>query len=115
MQSASCVSVKCEPTIFELRAATMVIYELWATIQPVCELQAVINIRLWVGSLISLHYIKSALSIYIISSLHVKQSKSNKVIWYIIQYCDLSGNELEKYAIIYPNIEINTEAPVHRY
>ena len=37
----------------------------------------------WVGSHISQHYIKSAFSVYIIASLHVKQSKSNKVIWYI--------------------------------
>ena len=42
-------------------------------------------IRLWVGSRISLHYIKSALSAlaFNISSLHMKQSKSNEVIWYI--------------------------------
>ena len=53
----------------------------------------------------------------IISSLHVKQSKSNKVIsiiifplWYTPEsnhkiYCDLSGNEHEKYASIYANID----------
>ena len=28
------------PKIFQLRAATLVICELWATIQPVCELRA---------------------------------------------------------------------------
>ena len=38
-----------------------------------CEL----IIRLWIVGRISLHYIKSALSFYIIWSLHVKQSESN--------------------------------------
>ena len=46
----------------------------------------------------SLHYIKSALSIYIISSLYVKQSK-------IKIYCDFNENEFEKYANIYTNID----------
>ena len=36
--------------------------------------------KLWVGSRVSLHYINSALLVYIISSLHAKRSKSNKVI-----------------------------------
>ena len=93
-------------TIFELRAATLVI----------CEFaRCKVIIQLWVESRISLDYIKSALSIYIVSSLRVKQSKSNKVMWYIFQlwytpesnrkiYCDLNGNELEKYANVYPNI-----------
>ena len=40
-------------------------------------------IMMWVGSCISLHYIKYALSVYSISSMHVKQSKSNNVIWYV--------------------------------
>ena len=35
------------------------------------------------GSHISLNYIQSALSVYIISNLHLRQSKSNKVIEYI--------------------------------
>ena len=37
-------------------------------------------LRLWVGIRISLRYIKSLVSIYIISSLYVKQSKRKKVI-----------------------------------
>ena len=45
-----------------------------------CKLWVGSRVRLWVGSRISLHYIKSALSVKIISSLHVKRSKSNNVI-----------------------------------
>ena len=84
MQSGSCMSVKCQPNHFRvkrcgsgnLQVASYNSTSLWVTS---CEL----IIRLWVGSWISLHYSKSALSVYIISTLHVKQSKSNKVIWYI--------------------------------
>ena len=72
------------PTIFKLRAATfvnlrIVSYNLTSLLVASYEL----IIRLWVGSRISLHYIKSALSVHIISSLHVKLIKSNQVIWYI--------------------------------
>ena len=78
MQSASYLSVKCESNSFRvaswdsgnLRVVSYNSTSLWVAS---CEL----IIRLWVGSSISLHYIKSALSLYIISSLHVKQSKSN--------------------------------------
>ena len=63
------------PTIFDLRAVTYNLTSLWVAS---CEL----IIRPWVRSRISLHYIKSALSAYIISSLQVKQSKRNRVIWY---------------------------------
>ena len=70
-------------TIFELQAANCNLWVLsynWTSLWVVsCEFL----IRLWVGSLISLHYIKFALLVYTISSLHVKQSKSNKIIWYI--------------------------------
>ena len=116
MQTASYLSVKWQPNNFRvascdsgnLRVVTYNLGSLWVTS---CEL----IIRLLVGSRISLHYFKSALLIYIISSLHVKQSKSNKVMWYIsimiytcdlhLIYCDLNGNELEKYASIYANID----------
>ena len=72
-------------------------------------------IRLWVESRISLHYIKSALSIRIISILHVKQSAISEVIWYIPFiytceqpkiHCDLNINELEKYANLDANINL---------
>ena len=84
MQSATCVSVKCQPKNFRfascdfgnLRVVSYNSTSLWVAS---CELIIV----LWVGSCISVHYIRSALSVYIISSLHVKQSKSNMVIWYI--------------------------------
>ena len=102
MQSASCVSVKCKSNNFrvpscdsgDLRVVSYNSTSLWVA---TCEL----IIRLWVGSCISLHYIKSALWVYVISSLHVKQSKSNKVIWYISIviytwerkiHCDLNRN-----------------------
>ena len=115
MQSASCVSVKCEPNNFRvascesgnLRDVSYRSTSLW-----VASWELIIRLR--VGSHISLHYIKSALSVHIISYLDVKQSKSNKVI-NIFQlrytpesnrkiYFDLNGNELEKYARIYANI-----------
>ena len=115
MQSASCVSVKCEPNNFRvascesgnLRDVSYRSTSLW-----VARWELIIRLR--VGSHISLHYIKSALSVHIISYLDVKQSKSNKVI-NIFQlrytpesnrkiYFDLNGNELEKYARIYANI-----------
>ena len=77
------------PTILELRAAALVICELWATIQPVCKLWAV----------------SYYMSVDIISSMHVQQSKrytpeSKRKI-----YCDLNGNELEKYESIYATID----------
>ena len=76
MQSESCVSVKCEPNNFRpascdtanLRVVSYNSTSLWGA---GCEL----IIRLWGGS-----RIKSALSVYIISSVHTKQSNSNKVI-----------------------------------
>ena len=84
MQSASCVSVKWKPS--NCRVATwdtanlrVVSYNsvLWVAS---CEL----IIKLRVGSRINLHNVKPALLVYIIfSSLHVKQSKNNKVVWYI--------------------------------
>ena len=74
-------------------------------------------IRLWVGNCIILHYIKSTLLIYIISSLYIKKVKAVRsfdifLLWYTPEtspckiYCDLNGNELEKYAIwkIWKNI-----------
>ena len=116
MQSASCVSVKCEPNNFRvascesgnLRDVSYRSTSLW-----VASWELIIRLR--VGSHISLHYIKSALSVHIISYLDVKQSKSNKVInifqlWYTPEsnrkiYFDLNGNELEKYTSIYANID----------
>ena len=42
------------------------------------------TIRVWRKyGVASVHYIKSAFFLYTISSLHVKRSESNKVIWYI--------------------------------
>ena len=81
MQSVSCVSVKCEPNNFQvasgksgnLRVVNYNVKSLWVASYELI-------IRLWVGSQISLLYIKSSLSVHIISSLHVKQSKSNKAI-----------------------------------
>lgn len=40
-------------------------------------------ISLWVGSRISLHHIKFALSLYVVSILHLRQTWSTKVIKYI--------------------------------
>ena len=84
MQSASSMSVKCKLNIFRVVSSDsdnlrVVSYNSTGLSVASCEL----IVRLWVGSRISLHYNKSALSVDIISSLHVKQSESNKVIWYI--------------------------------
>ena len=84
MKSANCIFVKCEPNNFwaassnsgNLRVVSYNSTNLWIAS---CEL----IIRLWEGSCICLHYIKSALSVYIISRLHVKQTESNKELWYI--------------------------------
>ena len=89
MQTASCVTVKYEPKMFDSRAATLVILDLWTTIQQVCEL----IIRLWVGSRISLHYIESPLWVYY-------TPERNRNI-----YCDLNENDSEKYSGIYANID----------
>ena len=81
-------------------------------------------ISLEVGSCISLHYIKSELSVYIISIVHLRQSKNNKAIHifhYPIAtysynlghtpesnheiYYDLIGNELGEYASGYASID----------
>ena len=93
MKSANCVSLKCEPNNFlvtrcnsgNFRVLSYNSTSLWVASYGLI-------ISLWAGSrislnyikspLISLNYIKSPLSVYIISNLHVKQSKSNKVIWY---------------------------------
>ena len=111
MQSAMCMSLKCELNNF--RVASCCSGNLRVVSYNSTSLWIELIIRLWVGSCISLRYIKSAVSVYIISSLHVKQSKRNKVIWFILImvytweqpriYCDLNGNELEKSAGIYAN------------
>ena len=59
MQSASCLSLKWDITVLELQSGTLVIYELLATIQPVCELQAAV---------------KESASVCIISSLHFQST-----------------------------------------
>ena len=76
-----------------------------------CEL----IIKLWVGSRISLYYINSAVSAYIILSLRVKKVKAITEydifqLWYASEsnpktYCNLNENELKKYASIYANID----------
>ena len=97
------------PAICELWVASLVIWVLWYTIYPVCELRAVSSetyselspniedgallplesiVSLSVGSCISLNYIKSVLSVYIIPGLHIRQSKIIKA----IQYIPLSNN-----------------------
>ena len=85
MQLANCMSAKCEDNNFRVANCDsgnfrVVSYNLTSLWFASCEL----IIRLGVGDHISLHYIKSALSVYIVSSLHVKESKNNKVIWYIL-------------------------------
>ena len=83
MQSTSPVFVKFEPSNFrvascdsgKLRVGSYNSTSLWAA-------SSELIIKLQVGSPVSLNFIKSALSVYIISSPHVKQSKSKKVIWY---------------------------------
>ena len=105
MESASCVSVQCEPKNFQvancnsgnLQVMSHNSTSLWVAR---CEL----IIRLWVGCHTSLHYIKSTLSVYIISSLHVKQCKSNKMIWYILNLLWFTWKRIEKYASICANI-----------
>ena len=89
-------------TTLELRAASLVICELWATTQPVCELIT----RLWV----------SVVSVYSISSWQCQSTLFKVCIavkWYdIFQllnapesnrkiHCDLNGNKLEKYATVH--------------
>ena len=73
------MSVKCEPNNMQVAACgsvnvRVVSYNstsLWAA-------SCVSIVRLWVGE-----SYQSALSVYTISSLHVKQSKSKKATWYI--------------------------------
>ena len=117
MQSKSCVTVKCEPNNFRVassdsgnvRVTRVAQYNSTSLWFASCGF----IIKLWIGSLISLHYIKSAFSVYIISSLHVKQSKKNKVIWYIpFTIYSWIENEMEKNASIYANIGLITEAAV---
>ena len=64
MQSANCLSLKWDTTVLELQSGTLVIYELLATIQPVCELQAAgkesYQSALYQVYIFSLHYFKSA-------------------------------------------------------
>ena len=64
MQSASCLSLKWDITVFELRSGTLVICELLATIQPVREMQAAgkesYQSALYQVYIFSLHYFKSA-------------------------------------------------------
>ena len=111
LRPACCVSVKCKLsnlrvqncTHCELRFNQSVSCELWvhqSCIQNPANMELFVRIvssmfdwivntllesiiSLWVGSRISLHYIKSVLSVYIIPSLHLRQSKSNKVIQWI--------------------------------
>ena len=84
MQSASCVTVKW--VLDHFRDATcnsgnlkVVSYNSVSLLVASCEL----IIKLWVGSCASLHYVKFALSVYLISTLHAKLTKSSKVILYI--------------------------------
>ena len=83
MQIASWVSLKSGTNSFRVASRDsdklqVVNYNSTSLSVASCEL----IIRLWQGSRIGLHYIKAALSVYIISSLHVKQSKSNRVMIY---------------------------------
>ena len=59
-----------------------------------CEL----IIRPWVRSRISQHYIKSTLSVWIIASLKLEQSQSDKVIWYIL---DIHPKVTVRFTVIY--------------
>ena len=83
-----------------------------------CELQfnQSVSCELWVkNKAASWESYQSSLSVYIISSLHVKESKSNKVkcmfqLRYTPEsnrkiYYDSNRNELEKQASIYANID----------
>ena len=84
MQWTTCVWVKCKPNNFQVASCgsgnlQIVSYNSVSLWVASCEL----IISLWLGSRISLHYITSALSVYIISSLDVKQSKNDKVIRYV--------------------------------
>ena len=77
MQSVSCVSVKCKPKNFRVAgcySGNLRVVSYNSTILWVASCELII--RLWVGCCINLHYIKSALSVYIISSLHAKHSPS---------------------------------------
>ena len=77
MQSASLMSMKYASKNFRVKSCDSgnlrVVSYNW-TILWVASYELII--RLWVGSRISLHYIKSALLVYIISGLQVKQSPS---------------------------------------
>ena len=59
-----------------------------------CEL----IIRPWVGGRISQHYIKSTLSVWIIASLKLEQSQSDKIIWYIL---DIHPKVTVRFTVIY--------------
>ena len=59
-----------------------------------CEL----IIRPWVGGRISQHYIKSTLSVWIIASLKLEQSQSDKIIWYIL---DIHLKVTVRFTVIY--------------
>ena len=82
MQSASCVSVKCEPKNFRVTSCDS--GNLW-----VASYLLSVSCKLWVDNqvvsreFVSLYYLESALSVYIVLTLHIKEIKSNKVIWYI--------------------------------
>ena len=60
------MNLKCDQRVTCLWNASLTICELWAAIQPVCEVSCKLWVifRLWVGTRISLRYIRSALSIY---------------------------------------------------
>ena len=80
MQSASCVSMKCEPKNVRVASCDsgnlrVVIYNSTRVWVANCQL----IITQLVRGCINLHYIKFALSVYMISSMHVKQSKGIKV------------------------------------
>ena len=83
MQSATCVSVKCNSNNIGVGSCDSGNLKVLSYSASLWVARYELTIRLWVGSCISLHYIKPALSVYIISSLHVKQSKSDKVMWCI--------------------------------
>ena len=83
MQSASYVFVNCEPNNFrDARCGP-------GNFRVLLQFNESVSCKLWVGSLISLPYIKHALSVYIISSLHLKQSnfeKIGKIYKYLYKY-----------------------------
>ena len=84
MQSASCLFMKCKLNNFWVAncdSGNLPVVSYNSTSLWVASCELIVN--LWVGSHISLNYIKSASTVYIISSLHLKQGNRNKLMWYI--------------------------------